>query len=71
MLPERLEELYKFNKTHVAIRNHEGLEALRISFNSSMPATAAPSTKKKKERKKKSNVICSELGYGNKKSRHK
>lgn len=47
MLPERLEEFYKFNKTHVAIRDHEGLEALQSSFNSSMPATAAPSTKRK------------------------
>lgn len=47
-LPERFEELYKFHKSHVTIRHHEVLKSLHSSFDTAMPATAAPCAKSKK-----------------------
>lgn len=49
LLPERLEELYKFHKSHVTIRHHKVLKSLHSSFDTAMPATAAPCAKSKKD----------------------
>lgn len=49
VLPERFEELHKFHKSHVTVRNHEVLESLHSSFNTAVPATAAPRAKSKRD----------------------
>lgn len=55
-LPERLEELHKFNEAHCAVRYHEVLEAFETAFTSTVPWPAAPCPTAHKEKSEYLNV---------------